>query len=395
VAECLKRISEGGEAPRPFHCFEDVARAHDEFVAKLYEDELMFCPLCKEATLRPVGDAGACPRCRRDRDGRFTEFNGMNPLAPGQEIVNPAERVRLVERFHALEKMTPVEELLIARAQPVMRLYRLRGGGLGYKGCCINLRQDVATFARTLPRAVSETEVFVVRKSTVDDPIGYKDFRVRREVVRSWLTFLRDANPFYRDVVVDDEAIARLPMDATVERELAVLEDDEVPHAGDHAGAEEIVGREPVVAEGEPVAGDGDTGAEDGDAVAESSVGSTTGRSERGTVLARLRRALPQVPWPAVDPQEEPLNEYRTQGLQSLCFPTLFPFGTGDHTHPARHDVEAGASFRHLLWYAVPQEGGRFAFPFAAHSRWCHWAQDMEERRKINAATNVYLMRRR
>ena len=384
VAGCLKRISEGGEAPRPFHCFEDVARAHDEFVAKLYEDELMFCPLCKEATLRPVGDVDACPRCRRDRDARFTEFNGMNPLAPGQEIVNPAERVRLVERFHALEKMTPVEELLIARAQPVMRLYRLRGGGVGYKGCCINLRQDVATFARTLPRAVSETEVFIVRKCTVDDPIGYKDFRVRREVVRYWLLFLRDANPFYRDVVVDDEAIARLPMDATVERELAVLEDDEVPHAGDHAGAEEIVGREPVVAEGEPVAGDGDTGAEDGDAVAESSVGSTTGRSERGTVLARLRRALPQVPWPAVDPQEEPLNEYGTQGLQSLCFPTLFPFGTGDHTHPATHDVEAGASFRHLLWYAVPQEGGRFAFPFAAHSRWCHWAQDMEERRKIN-----------
>ena len=92
------------------------------------------------------------------------------------------------------------------------------GGGVGYKGCCINLRQDVATFAQTLPLAVSETEVFIVRKCTVDDPIGYKDFRVRREVVRSWLLFLRDANPFYRDVVVDDEAIARLPMDATVER---------------------------------------------------------------------------------------------------------------------------------------------------------------------------------
>ena len=59
----------------------------------------------------------------------------------------------------------------------------------------------------------------------------------------------RDTNPFYRDVVVDDEAIARLPVDTTVERELAVLEDDEVPPAGDRVGAasEEIVGPELVV----------------------------------------------------------------------------------------------------------------------------------------------------
>jgi len=124
VSECLKRISEGGEAPRPFHCFEDVARAHDEFVAKLYEDDLIFCPLCKEATLRPAGDVGVCARCRHDRDAKFTESNGMDPLVPGHEVVDPAERARLVERYHALQKMTPVEELLIAHAQPITRLYR-------------------------------------------------------------------------------------------------------------------------------------------------------------------------------------------------------------------------------------------------------------------------------
>jgi len=46
---------------------------YDEFVAKLYEDELVFCHLCKE-------------------------FNGIDPLVSGQEVMDPAERARLVER---------------------------------------------------------------------------------------------------------------------------------------------------------------------------------------------------------------------------------------------------------------------------------------------------------
>lgn len=31
-----------------------------------------------------------------------------------------------------------------------------------------------------------------------------------------------------------------------------------------------------------------------------------------------------------------PLNKFKTTGLASICFPTLFPYGRGDPTNPGR-----------------------------------------------------------
>ena len=44
------------------------------------------------------------------------------------------------------------------------------------------------------------------------------------------------------------------------------------------------------------------------------------------------------------------LNEYATPSLQSMCFPTLFPYGVGDVTRISRrYDVSLTESNRHLL----------------------------------------------
>ena len=54
--------------------------------------------------------------------------------------------------------------MLISGVLPIMSLYRLPHGQYAYSGHVINLPQDVASFANSLPRLPSELYVIVVRK---------------------------------------------------------------------------------------------------------------------------------------------------------------------------------------------------------------------------------------
>ena len=54
--------------------------------------------------------------------------------------------------------------MLISAVMPIMSVYRLPQGQYGYSGHVINLPQDVAAFAQTLPRLPSQLDVIVVRK---------------------------------------------------------------------------------------------------------------------------------------------------------------------------------------------------------------------------------------
>ena len=74
---------------------------------------------------------------------------------------------------------------------PIMSLYRLPHGQYTYSGHVINLPQDVASLANTLPRLPSELDVIVVRKEGAAG--SHHDFCVRKSVVicafnGCWLT---------------------------------------------------------------------------------------------------------------------------------------------------------------------------------------------------------------
>ena len=51
-----------------------------------------------------------------------------------------------------LQNLTQIEEMLIARALPIMRIYIKPGGQQDFSGHCINLPQNVTEFATSLPR---------------------------------------------------------------------------------------------------------------------------------------------------------------------------------------------------------------------------------------------------
>ena len=54
------------------------------------------------------------------------------------------------------------------------------------------------------------------------------------------------------------------------------------------------------------------------------------------------------LPWPRLS--EKPLNEFETEGLATMAFPTLFPYGTGDPTTKNReHPISYTDFFKHLI----------------------------------------------
>ena len=136
-----------------------------------YEESLQHahCPVCKEAWPVSNNKRGAdqtCTRCKRDKS-KCRLFSSENDMDPGNV---PPE----------LQELTEVEEMLIARAFPIMCVYRKHGGQRGYKGHVLNLPQDVQGFLNPLPANVSELPVLIIRKQGAGKKITYSTRKARQ-----------------------------------------------------------------------------------------------------------------------------------------------------------------------------------------------------------------------
>lgn len=141
-----------------------------------------------------------CCHCKKNRV-KFTADNHMDPKDVPPE----------------LQDLSYVEQLLIARVQPVMRVYRVRSRGLpgqyAYKGNIINVGQNLTEIARSLPRTPSSLSTVVVRKDSVS---GHRDFHVRRDKVLNAIRFLKSNNPFYADINIVMENLSQLPQNGSI-----------------------------------------------------------------------------------------------------------------------------------------------------------------------------------
>ena len=84
-----------------------------------------------------------------------------------------------------LQGLTQIEEMLIARALPIMRVYIKPGGQRGYSGHCINQPQNITELANSLPRYPKDLSVIVVKMKGKDN--SFKDVTVRRQNVSNAL----------------------------------------------------------------------------------------------------------------------------------------------------------------------------------------------------------------
>ena len=95
---------------------------------------------------------------------------------------------------------------------PIMVIYKLPHGQLGYSGHVLNLPQNVTEFATTLPCSPSDIDVPIVQKEGAQG--SHQDFRMRRNVVQSALEWLMSHNLYYRNFTLDRQTLQDLPEDA-------------------------------------------------------------------------------------------------------------------------------------------------------------------------------------
>ena len=93
----------------------------------------------------------------------------------------------------------------------------------------------------------------------------------------------------------------------------------------------------------------------------------------------------------------EPLNEFTTEYLATLSFPTLFPDGKGDPTNSsirktiAKSDTESfSEKIKHLIKFSEYIDG-KWVYRFAAHPRFGFWAYNMLYRKRLLGQGSFYL----
>ena len=260
-----------------------------------------------------------------------------------------------------LQGLSQLEKMLIARACPIMCIYRKHGGQRGYKGHVVNLPQDIQEFLTRLPCYVNQLPVLLLRRTGQDNT--HVDLHVRRHKVLGALQWLQLNNPFYANITIDHIALQALPCDA-IPPELQTIESEQ------NCTTEETVNSEVPCSSRSflsvPIA----TGTED------------------EAICATFEHSDP-FDWPCIS--NSPINEFRTPGLESQVFPTLFPYGKGDPTFPGRHrQVTLTDAFKHLERYADVVQGGLY-WRFATHPRFPYWALNMKQRHQLISQASVYL----
>ena len=94
---------------------------------------------------------------------------------------------------------------------------------------------------------------------------------------------------------------------------------------------------------------------------------------------------------------DQPYNEFTTDSLASLAFPTLFPDGKADPTNAAtirtvsKSDTEIFAEkLKHLIKFAE-KINGKWYYRFASHPRFAFWGYNMLYRKRLLLQGNFYV----
>lgn len=228
-----------------------------------------------------------------------------------------------------------VEEMLIARVHVHVKVLQVRGAQYKYRGHVVHFLRNVGRLFEELPLLPEELDIILLRPPNIEgDPCFQqqfaRDFQVRRSCLLIWLHYLRRHHRGYRDIVVRQDRLQRLPVDGSIDgsiaSQVADIPDGEVPQ-GPVEGA---VGEDPS---------DAETSAIPNFQVTETELNALQSRlldggpePECGVDLEQMPRsgqAQHQIPLPSI--RRTPLNEFdRSQPLLTLAFPTLYPDGKAD-----------------------------------------------------------------
>ena len=324
------------------------------------------CTVCSEAwpiKTRPRNlNQYTCTRCAQDKriPKRFSVENNLIPST------QPIE----------LQGLSQVEEMLISRALPVMRVYVKPGGQRAYSGHCLNLPQDVRELANTLPHYPKDISAIIVRKKGKNET--FKDVVVRRHKVENALFWLIRNNPQYRTLTINQAALKSLPENGVPEDLLTVQTENDneesndspevsAPDRGQYQSEEDILyNKETEVSSFLPIP-----------------------QLKAPEIQAVQQELLNTIDWPTVG--SEAFSEFKTPYLATMAFPTLFPDGKGDPTNPQiHHDVSFAEKIKHLIKIGHHTSSG-WQYPFAKHPRFSYWALNMILRSRTLQQGSIFL----
>ena len=269
-----------------------------------------------------------------------------------------------------LQNLTQVEEMLIAHALPIMRVYIRACGQQGYSGHCFNLPQNVQELAKSLPRYPKDLSVIIVKVKGKDN--SFKDVTVRREKVHNALLWLVQNNSHYAELEINEDALNLLPENGTPADLTTVDTENELilkmillcQIPSEDTVYNELTELNSFLPVGEQ-------------------------QDQEIQAVKNQLSANEPLPWPATE--SEPFNEYQVPHLATMAFPTLFPDGKGDPTNQSTlRDVPLQERIKNLLKFAELIDG-KWLYCFANHPRFSYWAYNMIHRKRILQQSGIFL----
>ena len=334
----------------------NIKRFHESMIFKIWH-----CRVCHEAwplSVKNKKEADyVCSRCVRDKNS-IKKFSAQNNMVPAQV---PKE----------LQGLTQIEEMLIARAFPVISVYTKPGGQKAYKGHCINFPQDIQELADTLPRYPKELPIVVITVEGKDNTT--KDLIVRRQRVSMALQWLVKHNPVYKNISIDYTCLSSLPTEG-IPSDLQKVHCTKI--------SEDVI--------------DPDRGPLDSDEIPFNHETELSSTLLNPVVLKPQKQLIEdellqqhKTAWP--NRGIKPLNEFKIQLLATMAFPTLFPDGTGDPTNTAtKRHATLGEKVKHLIKFAE-NINGEWVYRFASHPRFAYWAFNMIQRHRLLGQGSIFL----
>ncbi|KAK3923565.1 ATP-dependent DNA helicase [Frankliniella fusca] len=238
-----------------------------------------------------------------------------------------------------LSCLSQIEQLLIARVHPVVQVYRLRGGQIGYSGHVINFFQDITEFTKTLPHSIEDISGVV--KVCCQTPSFHKDFTVRKRLVLEALQWLKENNPHYFDVEVNSNVLEHLPDDY----QFNIIEN--------------------ISSDNEPsIIGHNETEENAEDHISSSSIPQVNMMSAEEKLRFNLK-------WPTIS--HSPIAEMSRSHYIVKAFPCLFPYGKGDICDIVNEKISHREYFQYLMDYFDGRFASHTIFPYFAWNSVMRW----------------------
>jgi len=233
IKEWLNTIKSSSSPPISFDQHPTTKILQNKYNDFIYNQSIYHCHYCKERWYDFDGEYDnnifKCKKCINDRKKNFNQigtFSSKNDMDPKIDLM-----------YHLLPELNNIEEMFIARVQPVMKVFRLEKGRIDYKGNVLNMEQDLQPDLDKLPLIPSQMPIFVCRKSNPNSPNRYKDFKVNRDKILKWLIWLKNNNKHYKDITINFDALSTLPADGSIFNDLCSYDVDD--KAEDEAGLDD------------------------------------------------------------------------------------------------------------------------------------------------------------